>query len=412
MDGPTKAFKARWVFPVDGPPIEDGAVTFRGSTITAVGRDPTADIVEDLGNVALLPGLVNAHTHLEFSDLDSPLGEQGMSLPDWIRLVIEFRASASRDISATVQQGLRECIAFGTTAVGEIVSSTVPLEAYAQTPLPLTLFHELIGLSESMGAEALASGVQRCTGSENLASCAVGLSPHAPYSVHRDVVAACAVDRNRPVAMHLAESREEIELLSSGTGPFVDLLKDLGAWNPTAIPQGTRPLDYLKLLAACDRSLVIHGNYLDDEEIQFLAANRSRMTVVYCPRTHAYFGHSPYPLAKMLAAGVRVAIGTDSRASNPDLNMLEEMRFVAKTHPDVSPSDILSMATRGAAEALGCKKSGTIVLGRHADLVAIPLHQNESRDPWESLLNPSSPIHAAWRSGTITTSPGHHQSPP
>ena len=400
MDGTTRALKARYVFPVEGPPLEDATVTFRGSTITDVGRNPQADIIDDLGNVALLPGLINAHAHLEFSDLAAPLGEQGMSLPNWIRGVIEYRTTADLDVLAAVKKGLRECAAAGTTACGEIVSRSVPTEAYIDTPVRLTLFHEMIGLSPARGAEALAAVTGRIAETENLTSCVAGLSPHAPYSVHRDVVAACAVDHKRPVAMHLAESREELELLATGTGPFVDLLKDLGAWDASAIPPGTRPLDYLKLLAACDRSLVIHGNYLDNEEIQFLAANRSRMSVVYCPRTHAYFKHPPYPLAKMLAAGVRVALGTDSRASNPDLGLLEEMRFVARTHADVSPGDVLSMGTRHGTDALGLVGGGgTIAVGQQANLTAISLDESQSGDTYELLFDSDTSVVATWIGG-------------
>ncbi len=140
-----------------------------------------------------------------------------------------------------------------------------------------------------------------------------------------------------PVAMHLAESREELDLLRDGTGPFQDLLDERSMWDPQAIPLGSRPLDYLRMLADAPRALVIHGNYLDDEELAFLGANRERMSLVYCPRTHAYFFHPPYPLGRALAAGVHVALGTDSRASNPDLSLLEEMRFVCAPILQLAP---------------------------------------------------------------------------
>ena len=417
MSNPTRALKARYVFPVDAPPIEDGVVKLRGSTIVSVGRSTSADSVEDLGNVALLPGLVNAHTHLEFSDLTAPLGEPDMSLPDWIRAVIEYRTLGVRNISAATQLGIQESVTAGTSAIGEISSSAVPTTAYTGSPIPLTAFHEMIGLSAERGAVALQEAHERIAmaaksvrwasspSTEDIpvldgleahrtdqphALLTHGLSPHAPYSIHSDVVAACGVNQSMLVAMHLAESREELELLSSGTGPFVELLQDLGAWDASAIARGTRPLDYLKLLAACDRSLVIHGNYLDDEEIAFLAANRSRMTVVYCPRTHAYFGHPPYPLAKMLAAGVRISLGTDSRASNPDLSVLEEMRYVAKMHPDVSPEEILAMATTHGAEALGTV--GSLASGTQTPLISVPLPENQSSDPYELLFQLDSPV--------------------
>ncbi len=125
--------------------------------------------------------------------------------------------------------------------------------------------------------------------------------------------------------MHLAESPEELRLLSHGDGPFRDLLADRSMWDESAIPAGTRPLDYLRMLAAAPKALVVHGNYLSAEELQFLATHAASMSLVYCPRTHGFFEHSPYPLRQALDLGVRVAIGTDSRASNPDLSLLAEL---------------------------------------------------------------------------------------
>ena len=153
-----------------------------------------------------------------------------------------------------------------------------------------------------------------------------------------------------PLALHLAESREELQLLHDGTGPLVQLLQDFDQWDAAAIPRSSVPLDYLRVLAEADRALVIHGNYLSDTEIGFLASHGQHMSVVYCPRTHAYFGHDPYPLSKMLAAGVNVAIGTDSRASSPDLSPLNEVRFAAARHAHVSPLSLLWMITAGVLQ--------------------------------------------------------------
>ena len=148
-------------------------------------------------------------------------------------------------------------------------------------------------------------------------------------------------------------------------------------WDAEAIPRGSRPLDYLRLLADAPRALVIHGNYLARDEQQFLAEHADRMTLVYCPRTHAYFGHPPYPLGDLLAAGVRVALGTDSRASNPDLDPLGEIRQAVRAHPDVPADAILEMATLRAAEALGCDQDcGSIAPGKLANLVALPMRGN------------------------------------
>jgi cytosine/adenosine deaminase-related metal-dependent hydrolase len=219
----------------------------------------------------------------------------------------------------------------------------------------------------------------------------VGISPHAPYTVHPELLQRLidsAVARNLPVAMHLAESLEELELLRDNTGPFQQLLADRSMWDPEAIPLGSKPLDYLRVLSQAPRALVIHGNYLSSEEIAFLGENRETMSAVYCPRTHAFFGHSAYPLAKMLEAGVRVPLGTDSRASNPDLNLLSEMRFVAKQFPNLTPETILQMGTLWGAESLGLNQDiGTLEPGKLADLVAIPCPG--SNGPFSTILDGS-----------------------
>ncbi len=198
-----------------------------------------------------------------------------------------------------------------------------------------------------------------------------------------------SAEQKIPLAHHLAESREELELLRHGSGPFVQLLKEFDAWDPDAIPVGSRPLDYLRMLAEAHRALVIHGNYLDDEEIDFLAAHADRMSVVYCPRTHAFFQHDRYPLAKMLAAGVNVAIGTDSRASTPDLNPLAEMRLAAEQHHEVSAEICLRMITAAAAKALGREEEiGTLTPGKFADLAIVQLPDHQAADPHELLFDP------------------------
>ncbi|HJT34382.1 MAG TPA: amidohydrolase family protein, partial [Pirellulales bacterium] len=218
-----------------------------------------------------------------------------------------------------------------------------------------------------------------------------GLSPHAPYTVHPGLfnrLVALAAESSAPLAFHLAESSEEIELLATGQGLFHDVLAELGFWDPTAIPRGTRPLDYLRRLAASGvRALVIHGNYLADDEIDLLAAHADRMTVIYCPRTHAYFGHPRHPLPKLLAAGARVAVGTDSRASNPDLNLWEELRFVARTFAELPPETVLRLGTIDAAHALGLgDECGSLEVGKRADLAIVPLEGRTSCEPHELLF--------------------------
>jgi cytosine/adenosine deaminase-related metal-dependent hydrolase len=205
-----------------------------------------------------------------------------------------------------------------------------------------------------------------------------------------------------PLAMHVAECREELELLRTGGGPLFELLADLGAWAPGAIPPGARPLDYLERLAQAHRALVIHGNYLEAEELAFLGARADRMSVVFCPRTHAYFGHERYPLTEMLAAGVNVAVGTDSRASNPSLNLLEELRWVAARFPQVAPPVVLGMGTLAGARALGLAgELGRLAAGELANLAVVRLPEREAADPFSLLFDSAEPVQRTYRHGKL-----------
>jgi aminodeoxyfutalosine deaminase len=382
--------RARWVLPIDGPPIEGGCVTLHDGAIVSVGSRATdAGAATDLGDVMLLPALVNAHTHLEFSGLAKPLGSPGMSLPTWIRSVIADRGRGDRDAAAAIAAGLEESRNAGVGAIGEIATSPAALyDANDDGENALLLFQEAIGFSAGRVDSVFAEMERRV----ELAGAAAGISPHAPYTVHPRLLGRLvdlAVEHRLPIAMHLAESREELELLRDGAGPFQELLADRSMWDASAIPRGSRVLDYMRQLSRAERSLVIHGNYLDAEEIAFAASQRERMSVVYCPRTHAYFGHEPYPLAAMLDAGVRVAFGTDSRASTPDLNLLSEVRFAAAHHPGVAPAMLLRMATLDGAAALGLEGSlGSIAIGKAGRLITVPCDATE-RDPYAPLFDGS-----------------------
>jgi len=394
--------KARYVFPGSGQPIAGGAVTIAGERIAAVGQPSDRGAGEDLGNVAVLPGLVNAHTHLEFGDLAEPLGHRGIARVDWIRRLMAMR-QRSADRRLPVRDGLAESARQGVALLGEIAQPGWSAEPFAAAELDAVVFQELIAPT----ADCVAAAVQLAEehlGTPMPPGVRPGLGPHAPYTVHDDLLAA-AVDlsaaHRAPLAMHLAESREELQLLRSGEGPLAELLAERGRWEPARFRPGTRPLDYLKRLAQAHRVLVIHGNYLDEEEIAFLGRHRDRMTVVYCPRTHQWFGHKLYPLGQLLAAGVTVALGTDSRASAPDLSILAEMRAAARAHPDVEPATILHMATLAGARALGrFGDLGSLEPGKRADLTAVALPDRETSNPYELLLEADTPVVARWYRGS------------
>jgi cytosine/adenosine deaminase-related metal-dependent hydrolase len=294
---------------------------------------------------------------------------------------------------------LQQSLRLGTTTLGDVAQPAWPQEALADAPCDATVFLELIAprMERVTAAMELAEAhLASSAAKPQAAAFRPGLSPHAPYSVHAELLrhaVTLSAGHHVPLAMHLAESREEMEWLRTGGGPLAGLLESLGAWDPTAIQPGSSPLDYLRLLACADRVLVIHGNYLGDEEIGFLAEHRKRrMAVVYCPRTHAWFGHQPYPLEKLLAAGAAVALGCDSRASSPDLSLLAEMRAVARRHPGVRPQVVLALGTRDGARALGRNDVGSLEAGHWANLAVVALPERDAADPHELVLNGDGPV--------------------
>jgi cytosine/adenosine deaminase-related metal-dependent hydrolase len=392
----SSCYRARFVFPVSSPPLEDGVVEVTGGVISAIHNrlEPRA---LDLGNAAILPGLVNAHTHLEFSSLAAPL-EPAEPFSSWIRALVSHRRSRTEDVRTNIAQGLAEAVSTGSWAIGEIATEGWSPQVFMNVQqdggqdFRVVVFRELLALAPERIEAQLAMA------REHLAAAAFaetdiithGLSPHAPYSVHPDLfhqlVALCK-EHHAPLAMHLAETPAELELLKYGTGELVEMLSAFGVWRDGLIPKNSRILDYLEPLAGLDRGLIVHGNYLSDVDIAFLAKH-PQLSVVYCPRTHAYFGHANHPWPKLVEAGVRVGLGTDSRASNPDLSLWAEVKFLRRKHPDVPPSQWLQWATRDGAVALYGQdtKLGGLAIGDAACFSVVPLVNPGTHDPYAALL--------------------------
>ncbi|MCA9080926.1 MAG: amidohydrolase family protein, partial [Planctomycetaceae bacterium] len=384
------ACTADWVYCGHGPPLPQGVVLVEDGQIIAVQSDvPTGIPVRRFTNAALLPGLVNAHTHLEFSGLTSPL-EPRDRFADWIRSVVDCRRERGAE-QDWIPQGLHECESTGTVAFGEIATSDWLAEASVSVLQGLTgvVFREVLGLRPESHAAQLETAQRHLSNADRDDAIIRGLSPHAPYSVHPALlrsVLELARQFQAPVAMHLAESQAELELLDRGSGPLVELLTSFSVWNASDIPLGTRPLDYLRLLAPLPCVLVVHGNHLDDEELRFLAEH-PHMSVVYCPRTHAAMGHPPHRWREMLEMGINVCLGTDSRASNPDLSVWDELRLVQSLAPDMPASSILRLGTVNGVRALGLSHAGgTIAPGQPANFLVASGSEQLATDPELVLL--------------------------
>ncbi len=376
-----QTYTARWVFPVAGPPLPGGTVTVRGDRIEAVSPKGERTPDHDLGNVAIIPGLVNAHTHLDLS------GARGLIPPtdpdhftDWLRGVIAYRRSGNPEqTQADIRAGLSECLRAGTTLIGDIASEGHSWDTLANAATRAVVFNEFIGLTTARARESWFALSRWEDEIPTLYTCRPAVSPHAPYSVNAACFRSLAWN-GWTMTVHLAESPSEVELIASKSGPFEHFLSDLGIWEPGwLIPS----FDWLLWRTRrSPRILFAHCNYLlPNSEIW------TNQSVVYCPRTHAAFGHPPHPFRDFLARGVRVCLGTDSLASNPDLDIFAEAQFLRERHPDFPPEQLLRMVTLSGAEALGwADETGSLEPGKSADFVALPLPDRDYPDPYELLF--------------------------
>ena len=409
-------YRVGWFVDSAGDVVEDVSICVAadGRLDVRRGGDPAA---VDLGDVALIPGLVNVHTHLEFSLLREPIPTAGR-FTDWIRSVVKYRreqaelfaeARGDRDVvvrtpstgrgrpdndtaTEAIRAGIEESLRCGTTLIGDIATVGWSRGDYLNNDFAGVVFQELIGLTdERVGLQTeLAQQVLATDGG-------IGLSPHAPYSVRPDLLShAVQLARvaARPIAMHLAETEAELELLADGTGEFRELLTEFGIWRDGLFGGGGRPRTWLETLAEAPRCLIVHGNYLGEDELQFLAAH-PHMTLVYCPRTHAAFGHRDHPWRRLLELGGSVAFGTDSRASNPDLSLFAELQFVAEQHPDLSHLTLLDLATRGGRRAL----LGDEVANVSTDFTLVRLATPRANDLSRDLFASSSKVIGTVRDG-------------
>lgn len=389
-----RTLTARYVFPGEGPPLPGGTVTIQGEHIAAVERHGERRADVDFGNAAILPGFVNAHTHLDLTGMHG-LCPPSADFTGWLRAVIQHRRQRTLEqVHADIEAGIAQCRRHGTTLVGDIASQGLSGPALGKAALWSVVFFELLGLTAER-AETAHRQAQAWLEQEHASPAFPGLSPHAPFSVHRELfahVARLAREQSLPVAIHLAESAAELELLGQHGGPFVDFLQQLGVWEPSGLVTSIQ--EVLTLFKRVNRPLFVHGNFLDPAQV-------SHGSVVYCPRTHAAFGQPPHPWRELLARGINVALGTDSLASNPDLSILAEARFLHRLHPEVGGATLLRLGTLNGAMALGCEGfTGSLAPGKSADLVVVPLPNRETNDPHTLIFDAELEVQVTFWRGT------------
>jgi len=371
------------------PMLRDGAVVMEDGRVVEVGpakeihrRYSGCELINLAGQV-IVPGLINSHSHLELSHLRAAQLPHG-SFVEWILALRSALRKCPADPAAAALEGARQSMSFGVTHVGDISQSCAATRsALRDGPLRVTSFGEALGLAKlrSHFEAGLSYAVDHSSESEFLR---IGICAHSPYTVDLPGYRQCldlARGGNLPLATHLAEASEEREFVMRQSGPLRGLWEQISLWTdpvetfhgpPIAMARAIGLLDYPAVLA--------HVNDCTDEELGWLKEGNA--SVVYCPRTHAYFGRPPHRWRQMLERGINVAVGTDSCASSPDLNLVDELRLLHQQSPDLPVEQFWQMATSNAAKALRCE-GGTLAPGGPADLVSFPI---QSTDPLREIL--------------------------
>jgi cytosine/adenosine deaminase-related metal-dependent hydrolase len=370
-------FSADWILPIAGEPIGGGVVTLDAGRIVSVAHRDEGETVA-LGRVAVLPGLVNAHTHLELSYLHRRI-PPAPSFLDWVRPMLAARGERDRIDDPEIVQAAKAAIRFaqttGTSLIGDVSNTLISVPLLQEAAVPACIFHELIGFS-GVGADAQVARARAAIDAlPKSADTRVSLAPHAPYSVSPALFTAIRsdLDDHQPAvsAVHLGESPEEVELLRKGTGPWRAILEGLGVWNAGWQAPGCSPVEYLADLGFLSASvLAVHGVQFDGADLDRLRA--LDVTLVSCPRSNRYVGVGSPPLEAFYALDVNVAFGTDSLASVEDLNMFAELAEARRIAPKVPARALLRSATSTAAAALGFDDEfGSIEPGKRAALIAV-----------------------------------------
>ena len=377
-------YRARWVVPISSPPIADGVVVVDGAQITYVGESDGAPAGTDvdLGDVLLMPGLVNAHTHLELTAMRGFL--EDLDFRRWIlRLTNARRAVLDRDaLLDSARYGLEEGIRAGITSYADTSESGVVMQAMREAGVRGVMYQEVFGPDPAQCAESIAVLREKVSGLRYLETplVRVGISPHAPYTVSDDLFRAASTlarELALPMAIHIAESELEQSLIVGATGSFAEGLRRRGI---AVAPRAMSPVQLLANLGVlANAPLLIHCVRIDANDVQTIAGNRS--PVAHCPASNAKLGHGIAPLDEMLAAGITVGLGSDSMASNNRMDILGEARLAllaqrARVGSWETPEaiDVLELATIGGARAIGVDAFvGSLEPGKQADLAAFPL---------------------------------------
>lgn len=420
--GEHQVLRARVILPIASPPIENGAVLVFRDRFALIGAwddfarklaPSMAANVVDLGDVVLLPGLVNAHCHLDYTHM-AGFWPPPKKFLDWIPGMLAAKAEWSySDYARSWLAGAKMLLESGVTTVADIeaVPELLP-DVWDATPLRVLSFLELTSVrSKREPAEIVAEAMGKIESLAHL-RCVAALSPHAPYSTSPELLRLCADAMRQKkirVAVHVAESEQEFEMFARARGEMFDWLKRNGRDNSDC-GLGS-PVQHLERAGlATGTCLAVHANYLDETDFGLLS--RRGVSVVHCPRSHEYFRHQKFPLDQLLSAGINVCLGTDSLATiarNADdkleLNLFQELQHLACSNPGLSPETMLMMATVNGAKALGMAgKIGELSGHAFADLITLPF-AGKLQDAEDAVVNFSGPVRASMIGGRWTIPP-------
>ncbi len=377
-------YLARWVVPVTQAPIENGCVVEHRGRILYVGpqRDAPSGEDYDLGDAVLLPGLVNAHTHLELTAMRGFL--EDLCFNDWIDKLRQSRKEALTDdmLLDSARYGIVEGLHAGITTYADTCATGFVMQAMIEAGVRGLMFQETFGSAVEQCDSAMGMLRERVAALEPMQTELVrlGISPHAPYTICDELynaAAGYARETGLRMALHIAESESEHEIVCNARGPFAEEWKVRGL---PLEPRARSPVNLLEKTGCLDTGpLLIHCVRLDRDDISTVA--RHGCTVAHCPASNAKFGHGVAPIAALIAAGVTVGLGSDSVASNNRMDVLEEARLavlfqraVQRSDRALTASQALEMATIGGARSLGIDdRAGSLEPGKDADLAAFSL---------------------------------------
>lgn len=397
--------RARHLFPVSRDPIADGAVVARDGRIedvcaytVALARYPNARLI-DLGESLLVPAAVNAHTHLELTNLAGRI-PPGLPFAEWIiALVRASRSCSPEDFRQGAQNGVQLLLDAGTAGVGEICTHGQSVDSLAESGLLGVVYYELLGVDPSQAETLLERGQRQIAlWRERYAGTGLrfGLSLHTPYTVSArlfQLASQWLQAEGIPFCVHAAESPAESRFLATGDGPIADTIYASAGWpHESDDAPGCSPIEYLRRLGALEaRPLLVHGVQVDTDDLVTLA--RALVTVAHCPRSNAWLGCGRLRYAAYRRAGVHLALGTDSLASSPSLSLWDEAASAYNAHTasgdDVRPADLLRLVTLDGATALALEKElGSLDIGKRARLACAtlkPLSEREREHAGETL---------------------------